>query len=203
MRNVVSITIAFILWFIMFSPLTKEHVDFWYTMCASAVILITLSFLIRKNWRIDFKFNFRYLFLGLISSVVLWWIFYFGDLLSSLLFNFAKSQITSIYSIKAEANSTYISIALAFLIGPAEEIFWRGLIQNNLSKKFNKNIGFLLATTMYTMVHVASLNFMLIMASLICGLFWGFLYRRHKNLWMLIISHSIWDCAVFIWFPIN
>ncbi len=202
-KKILPLAVAFLLWFVMFSPITKKHIEFWFMMSISAVILILFSFFQRKDWKEDFNFKLKYLFLGIIFSVILWGVFYLGDFFSSLLFNFSKSQIAEIYSIKTGVNTLKLSLALALLIGPAEEIFWRGFIQNDLSKYFNKSTGFLLATAAYTLVHISSLNFMLIMSSLVCGIFWGFLYKKYNNLWVVIISHSIWDCAIFIYFPIH
>jgi hypothetical protein len=44
---------------------------------------------------------------------------------------------------------------------------------------------------------------MLTMAALVAGAAWGLLYRLFpKYFAAIIISHALWDVAVFIWFPI-
>ena len=44
---------------------------------------------------------------------------------------------------------------------------------------------------------------MMVMAALTAGAFWGLLYRLFpKRIWALVISHAVWDAAVFVWFPI-
>jgi membrane protease YdiL (CAAX protease family) len=44
---------------------------------------------------------------------------------------------------------------------------------------------------------------MLIMAAAVAGFIWGLAYRFFpERLGAIIISHALWDCAVFIWFPI-
>ena len=64
-------------------------------------------------------------------------------------------------------------------------------------------MGFVVTTLIYALVHAGSLNFMLIMAALVAGAAWGLLYRLFpKNFAAIIISHALWDVAVFIWFPI-
>jgi len=52
------------------------------------------------------------------------------------------------------------------------------------------------------LVHIWSFNFMLIMSALVCGIFWGLLYKYNKNLVTLIVSHALWDVSVFVLFPI-
>ena len=92
---------------------------------------------------------------------------------------------------------------LLLLIGPAEELFWRGYVQNTLSSRWNPDTGAALTLAAYTLVHVPSMNFMLVMASLTAGAVWGLLYRFFpERLWALVISHALWDAAVFVWFPV-
>ena len=86
---------------------------------------------------------------------------------------------------------------------PAEEIFWRGYIQKSLSSKWTPTIGFIITTLVYSLVHISKFNFMLIMAAAVAGFIWGLAYRFFpERLGAIIISHALWDCAVFIWFPI-
>ena len=48
-----------------------------------------------------------------------------------------------------------------------------------------------------------SCNFMLVMAALVVGAAWGALYRFFPNRFAaIILSHAVWDVAVFIFFPI-
>jgi membrane protease YdiL (CAAX protease family) len=43
---------------------------------------------------------------------------------------------------------------------------------------------------------------MLFLAALICGLFWGALFKRYRSVWPVLISHALWDVAIFLLFPI-
>jgi membrane protease YdiL (CAAX protease family) len=92
---------------------------------------------------------------------------------------------------------------MLFIIGPAEEIFWRAYLQKNLSSRWNPNIGFVVTTILYSIVHLSKFNFMLIMAAMVAGFVCGLAYRLFpEKLGAIILSHALWDCAVFIWFPI-
>ena len=67
-----------------------------------------------------------------------------------------------------EGESPWLLAALMLvLIGPAEEIFWRGYVQNALSKRWSPNVGFIVTTLVYALVHIWSFNFMLVMAAAI------------------------------------
>lgn len=86
---------------------------------------------------------------------------------------------------------------------PAEEIFWRGYIQKNLSLTWTPDRGFIITILIYSLVHLSKFNFMLIMAAAVAGFVWGLAYRFFpERLGAIIISHALWDCAVFIRFPI-
>jgi membrane protease YdiL (CAAX protease family) len=88
-------------------------------------------------------------------------------------------------------------------IGPAEEIFWRGLVQQRLETRLGRWGALATASILYAAVHAWSMNLMLVAAALLCGLAWGFLFARTRNLWPCIISHAIWDVAIFVAFPLR
>lgn len=120
-----------------------------------------------------------------------------------MLFHFAKPQIAGIYSTKSQASLWAIGSLLLLLIGPAEEIFWRGYVQRKLSLSLGDWKGFFTATLVYALIHIWSFNFMLIMAALLCGLFWGWMFMRYKSVWPGVISHAVWDVVIFVIFPIS
>ena len=204
-KLILSIITATILWFFMFSPWTKGCVNFWYSMTAAAFILICISW--RSTLTSQKKLTDQYsplktMMLGVVIAVVMWGVFFIGDKLSQLLFDFARPEVNNIYAMKGDISLTYIALALLLLIGPAEEIFWRGYIQEKLQSRLGDNVGFIVATLIYTLIHIWSFNFMLIMAALVCGVVWGFIYRLDKRtLPALILSHALWDCAAFAVFP--
>ena len=121
-----------------------------------------------------------------------------------MMFGFARPQVDMIYGMKEGENPLVLTLLMLFIIGPAEEIFWRGYVQKNLSQRWNPNWGFIVTTLVYSLVHLSKFNFMLIMAAAVAGFIWGLAYRFFpERLGAIIISHALWDCAVFIWFPIG
>lgn len=201
-RLTFSIIVATILWFVMFSSWTAPLLNFWWAMTASAIILTTLA--IPYLWNHRTRVNWMsQVVLGLLIAVCLWGVFWVGDRLSNLLFDFARPQVESIYQMKQDNAPWLIGLLLLCIIGPAEELFWRGYVQRSLSTRWSKNFAFMATTAVYTVIHIPSMNFMLIMAALTCGICWGGLYRFFpKHLAAIVISHAVWDAAVFVWFPI-
>ena len=141
--------------------------------------------------------------LGIAIAATLWGIFWIGDKLSQMMFDFARPQVDTIYGMKDGESPWLLTFLMLFLIGPAEEIYWRGYVQQNLSERWNPNVGVIVTTAIYALVHAGSFNFMLTMAALVAGAAWGTLYRFFPERFSaIIISHALWDVAVFIWFPI-
>lgn len=140
-------------------------------------------------------------------AFALWCVFWVGDKASAWMFPFARGQVDLVYGMKTGSNPCLIGALLLILIGPAEELFWRGYVQRTLSGllggKRPEDMAFLITTAVYALVHVWSLNFMLVMAALVAGAVWGLAYRLcTRALPALVISHSLWDCLVFVILPI-
>ena len=202
-KLITGISVAAVLWTIMFSPWTAPHVNFWVMMTCSALTLTLYSTWASPGWWKDVRIGFSDILIGTALAALLWGFFWVGDRLSSLMFDFARPQVDMIYGMKAGENPLVLTLLMLFIIGPAEEIFWRGYVQKNMSAKWNPNIGFIAATLVYSLVHISKFNFMLIMAAAVAGFVWGLAYRFFpERLGAIIISHALWDCAVFIWFPI-
>lgn len=195
--------IATVLWFIMFSPLTAPHVPFWWTMAASGVLLTSLSFAFGGNPLKGSTPLLDNLIWGILIAGILWGVFWIGDKLSQLLFDFARPQVDLIYGMRSGFSPAVIALLLLFIIGPAEELFWRGYVQRMMARQWGRCSGFIVATLCYSLIHVFSGNFMLFAAAGVCGVCWGGLYMLFpRRLPMLIVSHALWDVMAFVLWPI-
>ena len=202
-RLVFTIILAAVLWSIMFLPVTAPHINFWWMMTGSACILSTLSTIFNPGWWKRVKLSGRGVLEGIVIAVALWGLFWIGDKLSQIIFNFARGQVDLIYGMKEGESPWLLTALMLLLIGPAEEIFWRGYVQQTLQNRWNPNAGFVVTTLIYAIVHAGSCNFMLVMAALVAGAAWGLLYRLFPDkFFAIILSHALWDVAVFVWFPI-
>jgi membrane protease YdiL (CAAX protease family) len=153
-RLIFAILIAFVLWTVMFAPFSASHLNFWVAMSISATILISIATVARPSWPRDLKWSLSNIALGIVIAVVLWGVFWVGDKASQLMFDFARPQVDSIYAMKDGSSASLIAVALLLLIGPAEEIFWRGYVQRTLSQRWGAHMGFIVATAIYTLVHI-------------------------------------------------
>jgi membrane protease YdiL (CAAX protease family) len=202
---IILVIIAAAMWIEMF---VLKDFNFWIEMLIAASLLAAASVYINHktgpaiNFRLYF-FKPTYLLIGIISAAILYLVFFAGDYISKLIFAFADKQVTGIYGNKVLLNPYVIGALLFFVIGPSEEIFWRGFVQDTLAEKFGDNTGWIIGALVYSGVHIFALNFMLFMAALVCGLFWGYMFKRYKSLWPGIISHALWDLTIFVLIPVR
>ena len=136
-KLVFTIVLAAVLWAVMFSPLTAPYVNFWWMMTASALTLSILSTCFNRGWWHAVRFGWGEVLAGVGIAVVLWGIFWTGDKVSSWLFDFARPQVDLIYGMKEGESLWLLSLLMLVLIGPAEEIFWRGYVQRTLSARWS------------------------------------------------------------------
>jgi len=195
-----------------FSPMFVLHkigaFDFWWWMSCNLIVLLAIGFLTDREYLVLLKKDlstglWRKIGIGLLSAFLLYLLFFAGNYLFRKWFNFAGSGIEGVYSFKGDAAGIRIALLMLIVIGPGEELFWRGFLQRKLSSVTGKWIGLLLALILYTGVHIFTGNIMLILAALICGLFWGWLYQKYQSMVLNVVSHTVWDIVVFLLLPFN
>jgi len=197
---------AVALFTIMFIFKQAGGFDFWYWMSSNLVILLSLVFILDHSNGLEIRNDLkdgllRKVVMGIVAAVSLFIVFYVGNILIRYIFEQAGQGIENVYAFKQEASPLRIALLMLIIIGPGEELFWRGYLQRKLGLRFGKMNGFIFATALYTIVHVATGNLVLVLAALICGIFWGWLYMRYRSMTINIISHTVWDVGVFILLP--
>ena len=203
---------AAILAVLLFTPLFAFRqiggFDFWWWMSLNVALAVALIFFLDKSYfkllKNDLKEDlWKKILLGAVSALLLYTIFFVGNEISRIILPFAGKEIKQIYTFKEGASVLRISLLMIFLIGPGEELFWRGYLQRIWSNRFGKAGGYILAAVLYALVHTASGNIILVLAAGICGLFWGFLYLRYRSVLLNCISHTIWDLMIFVFWTIG
>jgi uncharacterized protein len=179
--------------------------DFWWWMSANQILLIVLALLTVTEFRLEVKTDlsadvWKKIGLGLLSAVLLYLIFFLGNIASRTLLPFASHRINQIYGFKEGASGLRILLLMLLLIGPGEEIFWRGFLQKRWQGRLGRPGAWIFVSILYAAVHAASGNMMLVLAAAVCGLFWGWLYFRYQSILMVAVSHTIWDILVFLFF---
>ena len=136
--------------------------------------------------------------LGLASAGSLYVIFRFGDRFARKMVPSGDREIREIYALRTVRPRPEIALRLATIIGPAEELFWRGLLQGALQRRFGPWRAMVLTNSGYTGIHLAARNFTLLGAAGVAGLHWGVLRALRFPMGALIVSHIAWDIWIFL-----
>jgi hypothetical protein len=205
---VLPVCVAFIFWFLLFSPWTEIsraiHAEyFWFAMTLATTTLGVFTLLLQRHKLARmFAFEPRFVLWGLLHALFLYGLSRLGVFLITEIFPAARPQLEAIYSTRDQLDSAVIAALLVLFIAPCEEIFWRGLVLEELLAKFSSRYALAIATGLYTAVHIWAMNPMLLLAALVLGAHWCLLYFRFKSLVPGLISHMLWDVMIFVAFPI-
>ena len=194
-----TLFVASILWYLLF---VIKPMNFWIEMTLSISTLVLMAYIFSKDKIRLGKINVRHIVIGVLSAILLYIVFYFGNIISGFLFPFKDAQVMSVYSNRSNGSAIGIGLLLLFIIGPGEEIYWRGFVQNTLSKRLGENKGYVISVLLYAGVHIITGNVMLVIAAFVCGIFWGWIYKKEKSLLPVMISHAIWDLTIFVIIPL-
>ncbi len=199
---------ALALFTVMFIFKQAGGFDFWYWMSSNLLVLLFLVFILDRENAREIRRDLgehvpRKLLIGILAAVVLFLVFYLGNIFIRFLFERAGEGIQNVYSFRQDAHPLRIGLLMLLIIGPGEELFWRGYLQRKLGDRYGKWTGFVVATVLYTVVHIATGNMVLVLAALVCGIFWGWLYLRYRSMLINVVSHTVWDIGVFLLLPFS
>ncbi len=195
---ILAVSAAAVLWLFSFSV---DWGVFWVKIVFSALCLVGLAVYFGSRKRFPL-FDWKAILLGLVSAAVLYGIFWAGREATSSLLPFASGQVNDIYSKVLGPPTWALCLLLFFVTGPAEELFWRGFVQDKLMRRLGGWKGWAAATVLYAGFHIVTFNFILVAAAGVAGGFWGLMYLRNKRLAPLIVSHSVWSVFAFAVVPL-
>jgi hypothetical protein len=170
---------------------------FWTRMTWTGAILGGLALLLSGPARAA-RVRWWHVPLGLLSAAVLYVTFQVGDRFARRFVPSGDAEIREIYALRTLRPRAEIAVRLATIVGPAEELFWRGLVQAALMRRFGRWTGAAIAAGAYGGVHVTSGNFTLLGAAGVAGAHWCALYAAGVPLGALIVSHVAWDIWIFL-----
>jgi membrane protease YdiL (CAAX protease family) len=170
---------------------------FWQRMTWTGVGLGGFALLASAPAR-RFRLHPWHLLAGWLSAAVLYATFRFGDRFARRMVPGGEAQIQAIYALRTHRPRSEIAALLATIIGPAEELFWRGLVQEALMRRYGRWAGAALAATAYGGVHIVTGNFTLFGAAGVAGAHWCALYALGAPLGVMVVSHVTWDVWIFL-----
>ena len=165
---------------------------FWDRMSATGLVLGGLALATDRDAR-RLRIGPRDIALGLATAAGLYGIFRVGDTVARDVMPRGGEEIGDIYALRSLRPKEELVARLGLVIGPAEELFWRGFVQGRA--------GYLTATALYGGAHIVTENATLIGAATIAGMYWGFLRAIGVPLGALVVSHVAWDVWIFLIAP--
>jgi membrane protease YdiL (CAAX protease family) len=196
-RAIYTLPVAYAVWYFAFQG---GVLNFWIRITIAAFILLATALVVGRK-ELSLRPTIVGTAVGLVSAVLLYLFFWSGYQVLSSNAQFAGT-ISSVYSLKGAEPVSFIATVLLFPIGPTEEIYWRGLIQQALSKRLATRSSIILTSAIYGSIHIPTLNPSLIFVAFIGGLVWGYIYSRW-GLAASIVSHVLWDEMIFVFFVIG
>ena len=196
-RALLGLAAAIPLWAYVFR---SRRGNFWTRMTLGAGALGIFALRSRPQLRRELPKR-RDLAIGAASAAGLYLIFQIGDRLSRRIMPAGEEDIASVYRLRTLAPRPLIAAALVAVIGPSEELFWRGLVQDAFIKRFGRVRGTALGAAAYGGTHLVTGNLTLTGAATVAGAYWGAEYALDQRLAPLLASHILWDVWIFLVAP--
>jgi membrane protease YdiL (CAAX protease family) len=136
--------------------------------------------------------------LGLASAAGLWAVFQAGDHLTRRFLRGGEGQIEGIYALRELRPRAELAARLGLIIGPAEELFWRGFVLRRLVAALGAKRGVAAAAAAYGGAHLVTGNVTLIGSASVAGLYWSALAAAGLPMPALVVSHAAWDIWMFL-----
>ncbi|MBP6909957.1 MAG: CPBP family intramembrane metalloprotease [Candidatus Saccharicenans sp.] len=191
---------------LIFSGWLPAALDFWSLFSATLLVFLLVALWLEPGFSRLIAADFLgrgwgKVAIGVASAILLYVLFYAGSLILPKIMPGGLAQMALIYALKSGQSQWRVGIFLALIIGPGEELWWRGFLQRHWSSRLGSWPGLFLVAGLYAAVHLTSRNPVLILAALVCGLVWGYQYLKFKSILANIISHVLFDLAVFLFLP--
>jgi membrane protease YdiL (CAAX protease family) len=170
---------------------------FWDRMTATGAGLGALALVTEPDLRRT-RIRRQDLAVGLASAAGLYGVFRFGDRAARSIMPTGAADIDEVYSLRTLRPAGQIARRLALVIGPAEELFWRGLVLRRMQRRYGRWKGAAMAAFAYGGAHVVTGNATLAGAATTAGAYWSALAAAGMPMGALIVSHVAWDIWIFL-----
>jgi len=186
----VGVVVAAAAWAWLFASGGKA---FWNRAVVAGLVIGTYGAVAQRN-RLDTLLSptLADVAIGVGAAVALYGAFWVGDRLISRVFPGLADQVANLYALRGAAGRARM-VAVLVVVGPCEEIFWRGFVQSRA--------GVAVALAGYAAVHLWERKAVLVLAAVAGGAAWAALFSWRTTLVAPIVCHALWDLAVVVWFP--
>ena len=177
--------------------------EFWIAMTSGVLVLAMFAAAIRGPALYHEKTHASDIALGAGSFVFLYAVFWIGDKVLRLIRPASGNEISTIYDLRTQMPAVAIALLLVFIIGPGEELYWRGLVNWAIASRFGDGAAVIVGTALYAGVHLVAQNAAIVIAAVVAGLTWSLIYAIRRRLFPVIVSHVLFDLFLFVLAPVG
>ncbi|WGD35059.1 CPBP family intramembrane metalloprotease [Olleya sp. YS] len=152
----------------------------------------------KDDIKLSFKFNIVnikniliVLGLGLFTVITIYFSYIFFDIDNSPQLGYIKS-----FSNNNIITAIPLLLGLALTAGIAEEVTYRGFIQNTTHRKYSKIISYLIIGILFSIAHFLPLE--LIAPYILISIAYSFIADKQKSTGLVIFTHFLSDFALFL-----
>jgi uncharacterized protein len=169
----------------------------------STSAMICVAYLLSNQTEKKFRGSFRGIALGIALSFALYGIFLAGNyaVVNLKLFGVSGTNEQTIYGLFSGTPPALLIGVLA-LDAIGFESYFRGNLQNILSKKIGPGAIFLVAI-IDAAIHISTLNPLFPATVIVADSVWGLNYYITKDLYSNMACHFLWDILIFVLLPIH
>ncbi|MDE5412188.1 CPBP family intramembrane glutamic endopeptidase [Alkalihalobacterium chitinilyticum] len=184
---------------LLWASFAWQPVSFWIIFSFALFILIGISIGFGSiNSRM---ITFGQLLLAVGSGVGLYALFTFGKFLIGWLNLPFLTQLNALYAL-VQPIEWWHFLVLFLIVIPGEELFWRGFVFQKLRFWMKPVPAIFISTVLYAVAHIYAGTLLLLVAALVAGPVWSYLYYRTENMVIPIVSHSIFNLFLLVLFPL-
>jgi membrane protease YdiL (CAAX protease family) len=190
---VAGVVIAAVAWGALFG---LGRADFWSRAAVAGLVIGVYAIVVQRAELEDLlRPTVVDAAIGVVAAGVLYGVFWSGNAILRRWLPAVAAQVDDLYDVRSVRRPSRLPIAAVLLVvGPCEEVFWRGLVQ--------ERAGFVVALAGYAAVHLWERKAVLVLAAVVGGAFWGALFAWRGTLIAPLVSHALWDLAIVVWRPL-
>lgn len=173
---------------------------FWYFYTFTTLFLMSMAFYYAKIE--DEVKTLEYLILGIGYGVLTYVIIAGGYKLLEIIPVFSTSSVDHFIS-KFGPNAIWHYLLLLFIVAPAEELFWRGFIQQQLKRWLSPFYAVILSSALFGLSLIFSGFWIGVLGAFLSGLIWGFIYEWKKSMPLIVIAHITMLILLFLILPLG
>lgn len=103
----------------------------------------------------------------------------------------------------------YLIPSMLFIVGPAEEIMIRGIVQGEYREKFGSNKSIVITSMIFALLHIFSVSSGIletipyVISTFVLSIILGYIYEETKNIMIPSITHGLYNALLVFSIYIN